>query len=177
MSGRDDVLSRAKEERRLFERILSVLPGFKGYKEKELRRESDRLVRDHLYRRLREGENLLKEFFQRLSDRRAYGVLEEVDRLVMIFDRVKARIDHASYGYSGFFDVLKVDEKDLEEMLSFDERLIKAVEEVFEETKALREVDVEKVGDIRRHLEAIRSSLKELEETFNQRKEKILGVK
>ncbi len=177
MSGRDDVLSRAKEERRLFERILSVLPGFKGYKEKEIRRESDRLVRDHLYRRLREGEDLLKEFFQRLSDRRAYGVLEEVDRLVMIFDRVKARIDHASYGYSGFFDVLKVDEKDLEEMLSFDERLIKAVEEVFEETKALREVDVEKVGDIRRHLEVIRSSLKELEETFNRRKEKILGVK
>ena len=177
MSGRDDVLSRAKEERRLFERILSVLPGFKGYKEKELRRESDRLVRDHLYRRLREGEDLLKEFFQRLSDRRAYGVLEEVDRLVMIFDRVKARIDHASYGYSGFFDVLKVDEKDLEEMLSFDERLIKAVEEIFEETKALREVDVEKVGDIRRHLEVIRSSLKELEETFNRRKEKILGVK
>jgi len=177
LSGRDDVLSRAKEERRLFERILSVLPGFKGYKEKELRRESDRLVRDHLYRRLREGEDLLKEFFQRLSDRRAYGVLEEVDRLVMIFDRVKARIDHASYGYSGFFDVLKVDEKDLEEMLSFDERLIKAVEEIFEETKALREVDVEKVGDIRRHLEVIRSSLKELEETFNRRKEKILGVK
>lgn len=177
MSGRDDILSRAKKERRFFEQILSVLPGFKGYKEKELRRESDRLLRDYLYRRLGEGEDHLKKFFQRLSDRRVYGVLEEVDRLVMAFDRVKARIDHASYGYSGFFDVLKVDERDLEEMLSFDEELIKTVEEIFEEVKALREVDVEKVGEIRRHLEAIRSSLEELEETFNRRKEKILGVK
>jgi hypothetical protein len=31
-----------------FERIAAALPGFRGYKEKELRRESDKLVRTHL---------------------------------------------------------------------------------------------------------------------------------
>jgi len=93
---------------------------------------------------------------------------------VMEFDRVKARIDHASYGYSGFFDVLKIGENDLDKMLSFDGSLIDDVEALFEEVKSLKEVKPEGVNS---RLEAIRSSLSKLEENFNERNEKILGVK
>ena len=174
MSGKDEVLRKAKEEMRLSERILSAIPGFKGYKEKEIRRESDRLIRNHLYRRLKETEDDLKKVFQKLSNERLYGPMENMDRLVMEFDRVKARIDHASYGYSGFFDVLKIDENDLDGMLSFDSSLIDKVEALSEEVKALKEVKPEGVNS---RLETIRSSLSKLEETFNERNEKILGVK
>ncbi len=177
MSGKDDILHKAKEEMSLSETILSAIPGFKGYKEKELRRESDKLIRNHLYRRLKEAEDLLKKVFQRLSDRRIYGVLEDVDRLVMEFDRVKARVDHASYGYSGFFDIIKIDERDLEEMLSFDVGLIDSVEKLFDRAKTLKEVEVDKVEEVRKGLESIRSSLEGFEEAFNERKEKIWGVK
>ena len=159
---------------RLSERILSAIPGFKGYKEKEVRRESDRLIRNHLYRRLKESEDDLKKVFQKLSNERLYGPMENMDRLVMEFDRVKARIDHASYGYSGFFDVLKIGENDLDKMLSFDSSLIDDVEALFEEVKSLKEVKPEGVNS---RLEAIRSSLSKLEENFNERNEKILGVK
>ncbi|MFB0543210.1 MAG: hypothetical protein ACETVR_00365 [Candidatus Bathyarchaeia archaeon] len=172
-----ELLRRAEEERRLSERILSAIPGFKGYKEKELRRESDRLIRNHLYRRLREAEDILKKFFQSLSDKRLYGSLEDMDRLVMEFDRVKARIDHASYGYTGFYDVIKIDEEDLEGMLYFDSNLVKAVEEISGRVKALKEVKPEEVEEVRKHLEAVRDGLGKLEETFNEREEKILGVK
>jgi len=174
LNGRDEILRKAREEMRLSERILSAIPGFKGYKEKELRRESDRLIRNHLYRRLKETEDDLKKVSQRLSDERLYMPMENMDRVVMEFDRVKARIDHASYGYSGFFDVLKIGEEDLDEMLSFDSNLIEAVEALSEEVKALKEVRPEGVNS---HLETIRFSLSKLEETFNERSEKILGVK
>ena len=177
MSGKDDILHKAKEEMSLSETILSAIPGFKGYKEKELRRESDRLIRNHFYRRLKEAEDLLKKVFQRLSDSRIYGVLEDVDRLVMEFDRVKARVDHASYGYSGFFDIIKIDERDLEEMLSFDVGLIDSVEKLFDRAKTLKEVEVDKVEEVRKGLESIRSSLEGFEEAFNERREKIWGVK
>ena len=33
-------------------RIAAFIPGFRGYKEKEIRRESDRLIRNHLYMKL-----------------------------------------------------------------------------------------------------------------------------
>lgn len=174
MTEKDEILRKAKEEMRLSERILSAIPGFKGYKEKEVRRESDRLIRNHLYRRLKESEDDLKKVFQKLSNERLYGPMENMDRLVMEFDRVKARIDHASYGYSGFFDVLKIGENDLDKMLSFDSSLIDDVEALFEEVKSLKEVKPEGVNS---RLEAIRSSLSKLEENFNERNEKILGVK
>jgi hypothetical protein len=174
LTEKDEILRKAKEEMQLSERVLSVIPGFKGYKEKEVRRESDRLIRNHLYRRMKETEDDLKKVFQKLSDERLYGPLENMDRLVMEFDRVKARIDHASYGYSGFFDVIKIQENDLDELLSFDSCLIKSVEALSEEVKALREVKPEGVNS---RLETIRSSLSKLEETFNERNEKILGVK
>jgi len=159
---------------RLSEKILSAIPGFKGYKEKELRRESDRLIRNHLYRRLKETEDDLKKVFQRLSDERLYMPMENMDRLVMEFDRMKARVDHASYGYSGFFDVLKIQEEDLDSMLSFDSNLIDSIEALAEEVKALKEVRPEGVNS---RLETIKSSLSKLEEAFNVREEKILGVK
>ncbi len=177
MSGKDEILRKAKEEMRLSETILSAIPGFKGYKEKELRRESDRLIRDHLRRRLKDAEDLLKKFFQKLSDERIYGVLENTDRLVMEFDRVKARIDHASYGYSGFFDIVKIDERDLEEMLAFDNGLIESVEKILNQSKTLKDIGIDKVEEIHKGLEALRSSLNELEEAFNGRKDKIWGVK
>lgn len=174
MSGRDEILRKARGEMRLSEKILSAIPGFKGYKEKELRRESDRLIRNHLYRRLKETEDDLKKVFQRLSDERLYMPMENMDRLVMEFDRMKARVDHASYGYSGFFDVLKIQEEDLDSMLSFDSNLIDSIEALAEEVKALKEVRPEGVNS---RLETIKSSLSKLEEAFNVREEKILGVK
>ena len=49
MSDKNDVYSDVKGQMRLSERIAAFIPGFHGYKEKELRRESDRLIRNHLY--------------------------------------------------------------------------------------------------------------------------------
>lgn len=158
---------------KLSERILSAIAGFKGYKEKELRRESDRLIRDHIYRRLRESEDMLKKTFQRISDDRAYGVMEEVDRLVMEFDRVKARIDHASYGYAGFFDVMKIEERDLDEMLSFDASLIDNVENLSKQVQALKDYKIE---DGIKPFDSISENLSILDDAFDQRKEKIMGV-
>ncbi|MDI6847304.1 MAG: hypothetical protein QMD23_04140, partial [Candidatus Bathyarchaeia archaeon] len=124
MSEKKDFYEKAKKQMRLSERILAEVPGFRGYKEKELRRESDRLIRNHLYRRLAEAKNDLRAVFQRLSDRRLFEVLTGMDRLVAKFDRVAAKIDHASYGYAGFFNVVKVEEASLDRMIDFDNKLI-----------------------------------------------------
>ena len=49
---KSDVLSNVQGQMRLSERIAAFIPGFHGYKEKEIRRESDRLIRNHLYMKL-----------------------------------------------------------------------------------------------------------------------------
>ena len=70
LSAKKDLYTEAKKQMRLGERIATAIPGFRGYKEKELRRESDKLIRNHLYRKLSKAKNDLKAVFQKLSDRR-----------------------------------------------------------------------------------------------------------
>src|SRR4030042_6507845 len=82
MSENKDVYGKAKKQMRLSERIVAALPGFRGYKEKELRRESDKLIRNNLYQRISQARNDLKTVFQKLSDRRSFEVLTDMDRVV-----------------------------------------------------------------------------------------------
>jgi predicted translin family RNA/ssDNA-binding protein len=169
---------KAKEEMRLSERILAELPGFRGYKEKELRRESDKLIRNHLYQRLTEARKDLKEIFQKLSDSRLQEVLTDMDRFIMRFDRVSEKINHASYGYAGFFNIVKVEEEKLDKMIEFDTGLVGNVDKIVEETTAFKkEVVKQNFEKVREHIQNLSDMLEELEETFNGREEVIMGVK
>ena len=87
---------KVKGEMRLSERILAELPGFRGYKEKEIRRESDKMIRNHLYRKLNQAKEDLRRVFQKLSDYRRYEFLTDMDRLMARIDRIAEKINHAS---------------------------------------------------------------------------------
>jgi len=177
LSEKKDFYEKAKKHMRLSERILAEIPGFRGYKEKELRRESDRLIRNHLYRRLTEAKNDIRDVFQRLSDRRLFEVLTGMDRLVAKFDRVAEKVNHASYGYAGFFNVVKVEEENLDRMIDFDNKLIDGVEKIVSEVEAFKsEVMKQEIKKARERIQHLVETLETFEETFDKRGEVILGV-
>ena len=163
---------------RLSERILAEIPGFRGYKEKELRRESDRLIRNHLYRKLSEAKTDLKDVYQKLSDRRLFEVLTDMDRLVAKFDRIAEKVNHASYGYAGFFNVVKVEETGLDSMIEFDSQLIDDVEKLGKEVDVFKaEVLKQRFDKAKEYIQRLVETVEALEEAFNERGEVILGVK
>lgn len=178
MSEKKGMYEKAKSEMRLSERILGQLPGFRGYKEKELRRESDKLIRNHLYRRLTEARNDLKEAFQKLSDSKMHEILTDMDRFIMRFDRVSQKINRASYGYAGFFNIVKVDESKLDKMIEFDNGLLDGVEKIVTEADAFKkEIVKQKFEKTRSRLDNLGDMLESLEEAFDGRDEVIKGVK
>ena len=167
----------AKKQMRLSERILAELPGFRGYKEKELRRESDRLIRNQLYRKLSGAKSGFKDVFQKISDRRTFEVLTDMDRVMAKFDRVSEKVNHASYGYTGFFDVVKVKEENLDRMIDFDNRLFDNAQKIVEEVSVLRsEVEKQKFDKAKDHTRSVQEALDAFEEAFDGREEVILGV-
>ncbi len=177
MSEKKGVYEKAKGEMRLTERILAELPGFRGYKEKELRRESDKLVRNHLYLRLTEARKDLKEVFQKLSESRLQEVLSNMDHFIMRFDRVSEKINHASYGYAGFFNVVKIQEDKLDGMIDFDTGLLSGVDKIVAETTAFKqEVMEQNFEKVNEHIQNLNGMLEELEEAFDGREEVIMGV-
>jgi hypothetical protein len=177
MSENKDVYQEAKSQMRLSERIAAFVPGFRGYKEKELRRESDKLIRNHLYLKLNEVRNDIKAIFQTLADRRYMDVLTDMDRLNAKMDRMVEKINHASYGYSGFFDVVKVKEENLDRMIDFDNKLLDGINSLAAEVNTYRtEIAGNEFSNSKQRIQNIMTALDSLEATFDSRQEIILGA-
>jgi hypothetical protein len=177
MSEKKDVYSTAKSQMRLSERVAAFITGFRGYKEKELRRESDKLIRNHLNLKLSAVKGDLKATAQRLSDRRYLDVLTDMDRLIAKMDRVVERVNHASYGYTGFFDVVKVKEENLDRMIAFDAELLEEVDSLATDVAAFKaELNSGETKNLKAKIQNLTDKLTAFEETFDKREETILGV-
>lgn len=169
--------AQAKGQMRLSERIATALPGFRGYKEKELRRESDKLVRNHLYTKLSGAKDGIRSIFQKITDRRYLDVLPDMDRLTAKIDRVTEKINHASYGYSGFFDIVKVKEENLDRMIAFDNQLIDYVNALTAVVDAFKaQLVAGDYSNLKDQAQVVADKLEALEDAFDKRKEVIMGV-
>lgn len=177
MSENKDVYAQGKSQMRLSERIAAALPGFRGYKEKELRRESDKLIRNHLYLKLSKDKDNVRSISQKLADKRYMDVLPDVDRLVAKMDRITEKVNHASYGYSGFFDIVKIKEENLDRMIAYDNQLIESVNVL---TDSIDAVKTQLMGgdytNLKDKIQGMSDKLELLEDSFDKRQEIIVGV-
>lgn len=173
----DDVLATAKGQMRLSERLAADLPGFRGYKQKELRRESDKLIRNHLSMKLTIARTNFKTIFQTMADRRQLDVLTDMDRLSAKFDRVIEKISHASYGYSGFFDVVKIQEAALDRMTNFDNQLVDQVNSIVNEVDVFKtEVSKQNFDNAKDRVQNLTDTLETFDETLGKREEVMMGA-
>jgi uncharacterized coiled-coil protein SlyX len=177
MSENKDVYAQSKSQMRLSERIAAALPGFRGYKEKELRRESDKLVRNNLTLKLTKDKDSIKSISQKIADKRYMDVLTDVDRLNAKMDRITEKVNHASYGYAGFYDIVKIKEENLDRMITFDNQLL---DEVNALTAAIEDLKTQLLSNnfanLKDKIQAITDKFELLEDTFDKREQVILGV-
>jgi hypothetical protein len=177
MSENSDIYAQAKKQMRLSERIAAALPGFRGYKEKELRRESDKLIRNNLTLKLSKDKESVRSIAQRIADRRYLDVLPDIDRLNAKMDRITEKVNHASYGYAGFYDIVKIKEENLDRMITFDNNLLDEVDAL---TATIEEQKAQLVSgnytNLKDKIQAIADKLELLEDTFDKREQVILGV-
>jgi len=177
MSENKDVYAQAKSQMRLSERIAAALPGFRGYKEKELRRESDKLIRNNLTLKLSKDKDNVRNIAQKISDKRYLDVLPDIDRLNAKMDRITEKVNHASYGYAGFYDIVKIKEDSLDRMITFDDQLL---DEVNALTASIEDLKVQLLSNnfanLKDKIQTIADKFELLEDTFDQREQVIMGV-
>jgi hypothetical protein len=124
------LLDKARAGQNALEQIVNAIPGFKGYREKELRRDADRLEREHLAARLEECKKPLNEAAAALSRSGDLGGINDIETARKRLDKVIARIRYADRGYAGFFDTVKIDEGALARVYEFDLALVEGVDAV-----------------------------------------------
>jgi hypothetical protein len=113
-----------------FEALVAKVPGYKGYKEKEQRREADKLLRIQLAGKLDEQRKRLAEIQVQLISGVQIEFVDDAERAVMKLQLLIDRIKSASYGYAGLFDAVKVKEDELDRLYEFDNQLVDEVDQI-----------------------------------------------
>lgn len=116
--------SRHAEARNVLESLLRKIPGFKGYLEKEYRRDSDQLARTLIVEQLQKCKTSLDNFQRTLVHNGQLDALPRCESIRSRLNLLQSRVQGAMRGYSGFFDFVRVDEVLLDQVYQHDLSLV-----------------------------------------------------
>jgi hypothetical protein len=170
----DEFFEKVKSQQDPFKRLASMIPGFGGYVERQNRRDADKLLRDTVARRFDEQ---WKRVSQLQVDMVSQGMIQYVDDMERAALQLRTFIDKlttAPRGYSGLFDAVKINEKELEAIYQYDAAFFDLAGQV---GRALDNVEAS-LGDETALPAAIRNltSLARMAvENYNRRMEVVVG--
>ncbi|MEI6214609.1 MAG: hypothetical protein WCP10_10935 [Desulfuromonadales bacterium] len=143
----------------ILEKIGSFIPGYKGYSEKEGRRDTDKILRVEIARMLDSTKESIEKMISSCVECKNMHDVVALDKIKRNIDTTANKIRYASYGASGFFDVVQIGNIDLEALYRHD-LSIKQTVEVFLEilNKCVSEKTVEE-NDLVKALDCINNQI------------------
>ncbi|MGE5235271.1 MAG: hypothetical protein ACM3O7_02840 [Acidobacteriota bacterium] len=150
-----DAVAQARERRHLIERIGAHVPGFRGYLERELRREMDQNLRAALASRLDVARARVNDHVKRMP-LHASGELQRLASVEKGLDAAANALRHAGSGYAGLFDAVKVRDEELDALYRWDLDMVLAVDALGEHVSALDE-SAGSVTTLEQSVKAVRS--------------------
>ena len=160
------VKSKMKSDMGLFEKIKMYIPGYKGYKEKNLRRDADRAVRQELSRTIQGAKADLAEIQRGLVD--DFDLMMDIERIRTKVDKYDIDIKKAVNGYSAFHDSVKILEDDLDRVMSWDAKILDDIQAMREATEKI--LDMVDEGTLaRKDLRKYERCIDDMLEDYNQR--------
>ena len=138
MALNDTVRSEIKGDLSLISRIAMYIPGYRGYRERNLRRDEDRAVRGELARFINGIKGDLAEAQRELAMSNP-DLMMEVERIRTKVDRYHTDVKKAVNGYSGFHDSVKITTEDLDRVVEWDGKLVGDIDDLRQITTAVLE--------------------------------------
>ncbi|MBI5961381.1 MAG: hypothetical protein HY866_21760 [Chloroflexi bacterium] len=163
-----DLYNKIVSERASLEKLLSKLPGFRGYMELNTRRQADRMIRESVAATLRQQLNRLVMAEKALLDAGGLKYMSKTRSAKTKFQTFIDRIAAANPGYSGFFDADKITPEDLETIYAFDYALLNYNDKFAEALNLLQDAALKNEG-IEAAIAALDALTIEANEAYNLR--------
>jgi hypothetical protein len=116
--------------RKSFDFVAGIIPGYKGYKDKEQRRDCDRMLRHAIVTRLQERKGVVDRAIAESSRKFQFDNLEPLELVKRKMERVSDLVRHAPAGYSGFFDTAEIGPEQLDRIYANDMGVLQRVDEL-----------------------------------------------
>jgi hypothetical protein len=168
-----DLFDTVKGGQDIFQKLLSSIPGFKGYVERSQRRAADKLLRDQVALKYSELVARTSSLQKDLADASQLDFLDDVDAIGLKLRTFCDRIKNASYGYSGFFDAIKINEKELTQIYTFDAAFFELANQI---SDGLDNIEAGIGGDgLKSAIRAVNDLARQVGKTYDRRYHVITG--
>lgn len=127
---KDQIYSTVSGDEDFFKKILSHIPGFKGYVERQARRDSDKLLRDTIFNRFRELEGRVSALQRDFINHGELAYVDDLEASAIKLRTFADRVRTAPRGYSSLFEAVKINEDELAKLYEFDSNLLASTDEV-----------------------------------------------
>jgi hypothetical protein len=128
----------------IFDRLGSLIPGYKGYAERDGRRNCDKILRDSISAQLSESE---KNFYSQMKEAlkiKDNSRMNELDEVRKETNTFLSRVKFAPYGVTGFFSDNQIKEDELISIYQYDFELAESVKRFFE-LSSLEDLEATKI--------------------------------
>ena len=126
----DTVMEASKENRGILERICLWIPGYRGYRQKNIRRDVDQEVRAQVARAIDECKTILANIQRGVVENGDIQMAKSVERLRVKTDTYLKNIESAEAGYSGIWEATKTLEDELEAVMEWDAKLLESADDL-----------------------------------------------
>ena len=127
---KDQIFQKVTNSMDIFKKIASKIPEFKGYVERQNRRDSDKLIRDTIYRRFRELEGRISDLQVEFINQGEIKYTDDLEKAALRLRTFADRVRTAPRGYSSLFEAIKINEAELAKLYEYDATLLDKTEEV-----------------------------------------------
>jgi hypothetical protein len=168
----DDILGKVTADQDFIRKILSKIPGFKGYIERENRRASDKLLREYIADQFSLVEQRISSLQRDLISQGQLEAIDDLEAAAIKIRQFTDRVRRAAYGYGSLFEAVKINEEELSKIYAHDQALLDSVSSVQSAVDNVEaSIGAEGFPASVRHLTAL---AQEVVETFNKRSAIIL---
>ncbi len=173
-----DIRDRVEDDRGLLKKIQLVVPGFRGYRIREDLRDSDRMLRAELAKRLGQQRLHLEEARRTLVRENSMSkALEEMGGVINLMKKMEGEMLHAEVGYSGISADLRIKDREIDHLYEYDASMIEGIQFI---DQALAQVPVMvrsgNDGELRTMIDTVRTRVTGLEDRFKRREAAITGT-
>lgn len=176
-NGNKDIRVAVDKNQSILKKIQLVIPGFRGYREKEDIRTADELLRSQIGGVLGRAVSSLTTARQNAINFNKFGSLNFIGNTISVVETFQGDIVHGQQGYSGFAPAIQVNTTVLDRLYEYDFEFVSKCKEIADTCSQLENVSWMQDPDILASLNRISDMIKDAKRAWSQRIETVEGIK
>ncbi|OWP54309.1 MAG: hypothetical protein B2I18_03240 [Cuniculiplasma sp. C_DKE] len=175
--GGKDIRVAVDKNQSILKKIQLVVPGFRGYREKEDIRVADELLRSQIGGVLGRAVSSLTTARQNAINFNKFGSLAFIGNTISLVETFQGDIVHGQQGYSGFAPAIQINTVVLDRLYEYDFEFVSKCKEIADTCSQLENVSGMNDPDILASLNRISDMIKDARNAWNQRMDTVEGIK